>query len=202
MKKILALAGCVLLSSCMQNSTPKEIAQQYWQAMQTGNYTKARSLVSSGTQPAFDQYVNLPKDEKIPLDAVALTDTRANVTTIINTGNRSVEFNTVLTLHDGHWEVDANETHVPPAPSSLGKNLDDMMQQLGTAMKGGAEQMKQALSKNADMLNKALKDSSQQLSDSMDKKLQELNKAIQDATQELKQKNQQAPANPAPKNAI
>jgi uncharacterized protein YicC (UPF0701 family) len=202
MKKIFAFAACLLLGGCMQAADPKDIAQQYWQAMQAGDYAKARSMVSSSTQFTFDQYAKLPANEKTPLNAVALTDTRAVVTTIINTGNSSAQFNTVLVLENGQWEVDANETHIPPATSSLEQNLNDMVKQLSSAMDGNVDQMKKTLSKGVDMLNDVVQNRSQEISESVNTKMKQLNQSIQDAMRKLEQHRQQTTPPPDKNNVI
>jgi DNA anti-recombination protein RmuC len=202
MKTILAFAGCLLISGCMQAADPKDIAQQYWQAMQAGDYAKARSMVSSSTQPSFDQYTKLPANEKTPLNAVALTDTRAVVTTIINTGNSSTQFNTVLVLDNGQWEVDANETHIPPATSSLEQNLNDMLKQLSSAMDGSVDQMKKTLDEGVNMLNDAVQNRSQELGESVNDKIKQLNQSIHDAMKKLEQQRQQKAPAPDKNNVI
>jgi DNA anti-recombination protein RmuC len=202
MKKTFAFAACLLLGGCMQAADPKDIAQQYWQAMQTGDYAKARSMVSSSTQPSFDQYAKLPANEKTPLNAVALTDTRAVVTTIINTGNSSVQFNTVMVLDNGQWEVDANETHIPPATSSLEQNLNNMLEQLSSAMDGNVDQMKKTLSKGVNMLNDVVQNRSQEISESVNDKIKQLNQSIQDAMKKLEQRRQQKTPAPDKNNVI
>ncbi len=191
MKKILTFAACLLLGGCMQAADPKDVAQQYWKAMQAGDYAKARSMVSSSTKHSFDQYAQLPANEKTPLNAVALTDTRAVVTTIINTGNSSAQFDTVLVLENGQWEVDVNETHIPPATSSLEQNLNNMLKELSSAMDGSVDQMKKTLGEGVNMLNDVVQNRSQELSESVSEKLKQLNQSIQDAMKKLDQRRQQ-----------
>ena len=127
MKKLLIAAGTLMLvSGCLQAEDPKNIAQQYWQAMQAGDTTTARALVSNDTRAAFDAYANQPAEQKIPLNAVALTNSRTVVTTIVNSGNTSKEFDTVLVMQNGQWVVDASETRVPPPPTDVEKHLNGL----------------------------------------------------------------------------
>ena len=202
MKKIFAFAGCLLIAGCMQAADPKDIAQQYWKAMQAGDYAKARSMVSSNTKLSFDQYAKLPANEKTPLNAVALTDTRTIVTTIINTGNRSIQFNTVMVLENGQWVVDANETVIPPASSSLEQNLDGMLKELSNAMDGSVDQMKKTLNEGVNLLNNALQSRSQEISDSVSEKMKQLNDSIKEAMKKLDQQNQKKTPPPDKNNVI
>lgn len=208
MKKIFSFATCLLIAGCMQAPNPKEVAQQYWQAMQKGDYAKARSMVSSSTKLSFDQYAKLPDSEKTPLNAVAITDTRTIVTTIVNTGNQSIQFNTVMVLENGQWEVDANETIIPPPSSSLEKNLDSMLKQLSGAMDGSVDQMKKTLNDGVNLLNNTLKNRSQDISNAVSEKMKQLNDSIQEAMKKLKQEQEQKqqpqpqPQKPAHNDAI
>jgi gas vesicle protein len=201
MKIIFAVIGYLFISGCMQAEDPKEIAQQYWQAMQAGDYARARSLVSTGTQPSFDAYTSMPDANKPVLSAVALLDSQTTVATVINTGNTSAQFNTVLVMQNGQWVVDADKTVIPPPRSALEQRLKDMAEKLSDAMGDNAEQMEKTLGESVELLNDVLQNSAQQLSDSVGESIKQLNESIRDAMQQLEKRRQQHEPAPAPGNS-
>jgi len=194
MKTGIVIIGCLFIGGCMQAEDPKEIAQQYWQAMQAGDYARARSMVSPDSQPGFDEYASKPVDSKPMLSAVALLDSQTIVPTVINIGNTSTQFNTVLVLHDGQWLVDADKSVIPPPRSELEQRLQDMTEQLSAAMNDSAEQMEKALGEGVDLLNEVLQNRSQELSDSITRSMKQLNESIRNGIQKLEQRRQQEPA--------
>ncbi|MGB5395531.1 MAG: hypothetical protein WBN96_00140 [Gammaproteobacteria bacterium] len=199
MKKILiAASGLFFVSGCLQAEDPKNIAQQYWQAMQAGDMTTARTLVSNDSQAAFDEYANLPADRKIPLNAVALTDSRTVVTTIVNSGNTSKEFNTVLVMQNGQWVVDASETRIPPAPTDVEKHLNEMADKFSSSAEKNIEHLERSLDEGMQLLDELLQEGSKEMGESFNKGMKEFNESLNEALEKLKQKRQQQQPPPAP----
>jgi DNA anti-recombination protein RmuC len=200
MKIMIAIVGCLFISGCMQAQDPKEVAQQYWQAMQAGDYARARAMVSTSTQSSFDEYANMPDANKPVLSAVALLDSQTIVPTVINTGNTSAQFNTVLVMQNGQWVIDADKTVIPPPRSELEQRMKDMAEQLSDAMDDGAEQMEKTLGEGVELLNDVLQNSSHKLCESVGESLKQLNDSIRDAMNKLKQQRQQQETDPPENN--
>lgn len=191
MKYALIFTGCLIISGCMQAEDPKNVAQQYWQAMQVGNYAKARSLVSADSQGSFDDFASLPDSHKPGLSAVALTDSHTTVTTIVNNGNTSIKFDTVLVMQNGQWVIDAEATQIPPPRSALEQRMHNMAEQLSTAVDENMQNAEEALGEGVNLLNDLLQSGAQDLSESVNQGMNELNDSIHDAMRKLEQQRKQ-----------
>lgn len=198
--RLLAASGIVLLSGCMQAQEPKQVAQQYWQAMQTGDTKTARTLVSAGSQEAFDAYVGQPDQNRLTLNAVALTDSRTTVTTIVNSGNTSKTFDTVLVLQNGQWVVDAQATQIPPPPGQVERRLNEMADKLSSEADKSMEKLEQSINEGVQLLDELLHDSSREMGNTLNKGMQDFSDSLNEAIEKLKQRRQQqqAPVQPAP----
>ena len=197
-KPVIAILASLLLGACMQASDPKTVAQQYWQAMQTGDTATARTLVSADTQTSFDNYIAQPKENKIELNAVALTDSYATVTTIVNSGNTSKQFDTVLVLRNGQWVVDADQTIIPGPPTDAEKRMSEMADKLSDTASKSVEQLQQSLDEGMKMLDELMKEGSKEMSESFNKGMQELNDSLNEALEKLRQRRQQQQQSPEP----
>lgn len=200
MNKFLTLTGLLFISGCTQAEDPKVIAQQYWQAMQSGDYKKARSLITADSQSAFDEYALLPESNKPSLQAVALVDSQTTVTTLINTSDSSLQFNTVLVMQDGKWRIDAKASEIPPPDSALEQRLNDMAEHLSGIVDSNVEQMEQALGQSMQMLDELLQSGAEELSESVNDSVNQLNDSIQEAMRKLEQRRQQQHPAPGPGN--
>ncbi len=202
MKHLLIVTGYLLVSGCMQAEDPKNVAQQYWQAMQAGDYAKARSLVSTNSQSSFDDFANPPGSHKPELNAVALTASRTTVTTIINNGNTSAQFDTVLVMQNGQWVVDVGATQIPPPRSALEQRMKDMVEQLSNAVDDNMQTMEETLGESVNLLNDLLQSGAQELSESVTQGMNELNNSIHDAMRKLEKRRQQQDASLSDESAI
>ena len=198
MKKLLIAATALfLVSGCLQAQDPKDVAQQYWQAMQAGDTTTARTLVSADTQAEFDDYAKLPDENKIPLNAVALTDSRTVVTTIVNTNNTSKQFETVLVMQNGQWLVDASETRIPSPPTDVEKRLNEMADKFSSSAEKNLEHLEDSLGEGMQLLDEIMREGSKEMSESFNKGMKEFNESLNEAIEKLKQKRQQKQTPPA-----
>jgi flagellar biosynthesis/type III secretory pathway protein FliH len=197
MKTLLIVASALLLvNGCMQAEDPKNVAQQYWQAMQAGDTTTARTLVSAESQAAFDEYAALPDENKITLNAVALTESRTVVTTIINSGNTSKQFDTVLVLQNGQWVVDADQSRVPAPPTDIEKHLNEMADKFSSTAEKNLDQLEESLDEGMQMLDKFMQEGSKEMGESFNKGMKDFNKSLNEALEKLKQRREKEQAPP------
>ena len=130
MKALAILFFSLFITACMhETENPRDIASQYWQALKNGDTATARSLVSSDSQQAFDDYVSQPDDRRTAIGEVNLGTEQTTVITIIypegNTPDDFDTFDTVMVMEDGKWKIDAGRTIIPrPAPSE--HELDEL----------------------------------------------------------------------------
>ena len=198
MKIFLIAASLFLVTGCLQAEDPKNVAQQYWQAIQAGDTATARTLVTADTQAAFDEYVKLPDENKIPLNAVALTDSRTVVTTIVNSGNTSKQFDTVLVMRNGQWLVDASETRIPAPPTDVEKQLNEMAEKFSSSAEKNLEHLEQSLGEGMQLLDELMREGSKEMGESFNKGMKEFNESLNEAIEKLKQKRQQKQTPAAP----
>ncbi|MCW8922350.1 MAG: hypothetical protein OQK69_01785 [Gammaproteobacteria bacterium] len=206
---IFALLACTFLTACQQTSnTPKQVAEQYWQALQHGDIAAAKKLVSKNSQASLDNYLALPDEQKILIDKVSLGREQASVTTIINPDavsgnapqNQHIEkqmhsLESILILEDGQWKIDASLTQAPVSPlPEASPNLD----QLSEALQKNLESMDQAIEQGTGMLNELMKEGSKEMSESLLEGMNKMSEALRQATEKMKQRReqQQTPAPP------
>lgn len=191
----LILLFCLSLTACQESAnTPKQVSEQYWQAIKYGDIAAAQKLVSQGSQQDFDSYLALPDEDKIPLDEVLLDDEHARVnTTVISKIESRTVFDTILVLENGQWKIDAAQT----LPPSAKKPADE--DQLSDALQENLDTMDEALDEGAEMLNEFVQEGSKEMSETLLKGMDKMNDALRDAVEKMKQRRelekQEQPAN-------
>jgi len=200
--KLLALLTCISLTACEQSAeSPKQVAEQYWQALKSGDIASAKKLVSNNTQTDLENYLALPGEEKIALDEINLGEEYATVTTIIasktdigtsqaqtpNTDHH-ISFDTVLILEQGKWKIDASRTQVP-APQKPEEQSSDALQE-------NLNSMDEVLEQGADMLNEFLQEGSKEMSESLLKGMNKMNESLREALEKMKQRRQMEEKSP------
>lgn len=200
MKHTLSIAflACFGLSACQQyTDSPSQVAEKYWHALKSGDFTSAKGLVTKETRTNIDNYFALPDDKKIALDSIKLSNEMAIVhTTITNhpaTTNQSqnsnqINFDTILILEDGEWKIDAARTHLPTLKQA---NKPSNGNQLSDALQKNLDSMDEAIEQGSDMLNNFLQQGSKEMSDSLLKGMNEMNKSLRDAIDKMKQRRNQ-----------
>jgi len=177
-----------VLSACQQTSTPEQVAEQYWQALQSGDITTAKKLVSKNSQGELVVYLSIPDDKKPALSSIKLGETNASINTTIN---GQINFETILILEGGEWKIDASRSQ-PPSPQQPDQPSD--FEQLSDNLQ---ENMGHALEEGTDMLNKFMEEGSNEMSETLLKGMNKMNEALREATEKMKQRReQQAPQQP------
>ena len=175
------------LSACQQTSTPKQVAKQYWQALQSGDIASARKLTTMSSQGELDNYLSLADDEKPALNSIKLGKTKTSITTSITD---QPNFETILVLEAGKWKIDASRSH-PPIPIKTDK--PENSDQLSEAIQENLESMDKALEQGTDMLNEFMHEGSKEMSDSLLKGMNNMNEALKKALEKMKQRREQQP---------
>lgn len=195
-KRLITLVPLMFtLTACMQQAdNPRDVASQYWQAMQAGDSESARKLVSRTSQADFDSYLAIPDAEKTPIGEINLGTEQTTVVTILHPKGASPEdfstFDTVLVLEDGAWKIDVTRTAVPrPAPSD--RELEALGDQLSESMEENIESMEEAMKEGMQMLNEALREGSRDMGESMLKGMEEMNRALRESIEEMQKRREQ-----------
>ena len=200
MKHLALLASAVALGACSEIEQPKNIAEQYWQAMIDNDLETARALVSTASQDAFDihaQAVNSPD----ALSQVALDDQRIVVVTTINPDVdkpwRDRPFETVMVLEDGEWRIDLNATELSPAPTELERQLEDMTNDMNGTLEKNLDTMEQLLEEGADLLDESIEQGSREMSQTFQDAMRKMQESIRDSIEQMKQRRENRQAPPA-----
>ena len=188
----------MLLTACMhQADNPRDVASQYWQALKTGDSQTARSLVTSDTQQAFDDYNTQPAEQKTTIGDVNLGTEQTTIITIVYPEGAAPDdfdtFDTVLVMEDGTWKIDAERTIIPrPAPTD--KELDELADQLSESMQDNIDSIEEAMEQGMQMLDEALREGSRDMGESMLKGMEEMNRALRESIEDMqKRREQQTP---------
>jgi len=194
-KILLTLVPLLTLTGCLQAAEdPREVANQYWQALKSGDTETARSLVSSNSQQAFDNYVAAPADEKTDIGEINLGTEQTTVITIIYPEGGAPDdfetFDTVMVIEDGQWKVDAERTIIPrPAPSD--RELEQLKDQLSESMEENIESVEEAMNEGLKLLDEALREGSKDMGESMLKGMEEMNRVLRESIEEMQKQREQ-----------
>ena len=154
----------------------------------------ARSLVSTTSQQAFDDYLALPEDEKTAIGDVNLGTEQTTVATVLFPDSTAPEdyaaFDTVLVLENGKWKIDAARTAIPrPTPSD--RELDELAEELSESMQDNIDSMEEAMNQGLQMLDKAMREGSRDLGESMLKGMEEMNRALRESIEDMQKRREQ-----------
>lgn len=177
-----------------QADNPRDVATQYWQALKNGDSETARSLVSSDSQQALEDYLAQPADQKTAIGEVNLGTEQTTVITIVYPeGDKPDEFetfDTVMVMEDGAWKIDAARTIIPrPAPSD--RELDELADQLSESMQDNIDSIEEAMEQGMEMLDKALREGSRDMGESMLKGMEEMNRALRESIEDMQKRREQ-----------
>jgi hypothetical protein len=193
------------ISACSQAENPKDVADQYWQALRNGDLDTARSLVSAESRHAFRTFVESPEN----LDMVGEVELGAQSTRVVTvlypkrTTDDYRAFDTQLVLENGKWKIDAEHTLVPPASAAATSDADQTPEQLSESMQETIDSMEKSMSEGLQLLQESAREGSREMGKSLLKGMQELNRSMHDSIERLRERRDreapvQAPPAPAP----
>jgi hypothetical protein len=194
-KLLVTLVPLLTLTACLQQAEdPREVADQYWQALKNGDTETARSLVSSNSQRAFDNYIAAPAEERTDIGEINLGTEQTTVITIIYPEAGAPDdfetFDTVMVIEDGEWKVDAERTIIPrPAPSD--RELEELKDQLSESMEKNLESVEEAMNEGLKLLDEALREGSKDMGETMLKGMEEMNRALRESIEEMQKRREQ-----------
>lgn len=203
----ISLLAVISLSACQPNTeSPSQVTKEYWQALKNNDLTSASELVSENSQRHLSRYFELPNEEKIPLDEIYVGAEYATVTTIISPESSAAEavpdqgqrdiptmtFETILTLEDGRWKVDAARTQNPVLQDE--SSQDAPSSDLDTAP------LNEALQESAEMLNQFMREGSREMSETFLEGMNKMNETLQEAIDRMKQRREQQEQEESPAN--
>ena len=184
------------LSGCNQTaSNPKDIANQYWQHLQTNNTTAAEKLATTDSKQTISEH----QQRITEITKLENGETKTTVNTTITTTNPktnhtySQNFKTVLVLEQGQWKVDANASQIPPAPGAQREELQKLAEELSKSMQKNIESIDEAVSQGMDKLNESLRESSKEMGGSLLDMMKELNQSMRESIDKMKKQKQSDP---------
>jgi len=197
--KLLALPLLLSLSACLEAQNPKDIAQQYWQALADGDTEAARQYVSQDSRRDFDRFLQ-NRTQGDAIRQVELGTLNTSVETTINPDPQQAgldrPFDTYLVLEQGKWKIDMQRTRVPPAPGELEKQLGELTQQLNQSLRQNASEMEQVFGESMQLLDELLTQGSQEMSRSLLQGMEKFREAMRESVEAMKQKREQLKQTP------
>ena len=190
----LILLLSISLVACTQTENdPAIVANKYWQHLQAGNFTEAEKLVSSDSHHALSAHSERMTSISTLDNGEAKTIVNTTISTIDPKRNIShtQTFNTVLVLQHGQWKVDANQSPLPPQPTTKEEELQQLTEELSGSMQENIESIDEAMTQGMEMLNEALHEGSKEMGESMLQMMDELNNTMQESIDKMKQRRQQ-----------
>lgn len=187
---ISSIFAIITLTACQSTAnSPKQVAEQYWQALQKGDTETARKLVSQDTQQSLENFLALPATERNSFNTVSLGTEQSSVATIIGTPdadtNNQQQFNTVLIMENGSWKINASHTLEAAADVIINKpDQEDSLQQK-------LDSMDKALEEGTDILNEFMQEGSKEMSESLLKGMNKMNESLRDAIEKMKRRREQ-----------
>jgi hypothetical protein len=135
-----------------------------------------------------------PEDEKTAIGEVNLGTEQTTVITIVYPEGGAPDdfetFDTVMTIEDGQWKVDAERTIIPrPAPSD--RELEELKDQLSDSMEENLESVEEAMNEGLKLLDEALREGSKDMGESMLKGMEEMNRALRESIEDMQKRREQ-----------
>ena len=166
-KEFLALS-IILLLSCTANTTPDKVANNFWNAVASKDFEKAKLFAveetmknASFSDDANVEIVNISDEPRIE-DYQAYVDTEINVS---NKGKvNSYKFETILVNKDNEWKVDFDKTTTSMIGFSM-KQFEDAMKQTGKAI---GEAMGEAIKEMGKAMGEAMEDMADKAKDAIE----------------------------------
>ena len=186
----------VWLTACNPAAeNPRDVAQQYWQALKSDDAKTARELVTADTRSDLDTYLQLPAEQKTPIDDVNLGTDKTTIVTIVYPDAANPEdyrtFDTVLVLENGQWRVDASRSILPKPSVPTDREMDELAEQLNESMQENIESIEEAMSEGMRMLNEALREGSQDMGESLLRGMEEMNRSMQESIDQMQKRREQ-----------
>ena len=180
------------LSACNQAAkNPKDIANQYWQHIQTGNTAAAEKLATADSQ----QTISAHKQRIANITKLENGETKTTAHTTITTTNPetnhtySQNFETVLVLEQGQWKVDTSATQIPSAPGAQREKFEKLAEELSRSMQKNIESIDEAVNEGMDMLNEKLHESSKEMGGSLLDMMKDLNESMRESIDKMKKQS-------------
>ena len=180
---LIAFLGASLfaISACNQPQSPKDVSQQFWQAVQDRDMETAK-MVATWDTVGYLKYLNTEKlhPERFELGEQMMGETRAEIETVLFTskpGKSGIKLPgvTVLVKTDKGWRVNVKKSMTSVVKYSANSVFD----QLGGLMQEGIKELDQSLSEAMNELGTALEDSAEELKRELAKPLFSPNNQLQ-----------------------
>ena len=173
MAALLLIGLTLLLNSCVESGSPKDVTEIFWSAVQLRDMEKAKQVATWDTVD-YLKYLKAEKlhPERFELGEVMLSETRAEVATTLYTQKQGksgikVPGITVLVKTEQGWRVDVKKT----LNSVVKHTIDNVFNQLNGFMQEGLKELDKSLSESMNEVGKALEEGAKELKKELSKPL-------------------------------
>ncbi len=169
----LLLTVAFLLTGCSETSSPKQVSQQFWEAVQKRDMETAKQL-STWNTVEYLKYLKVDKlhPERFELGEETLGEKNAKISTTLYTSRQGksgikVPGITVLVKIEQGWRVDVKQT----LSTVVKETVNNVFEQLNGLMQEGVNELDKVLSESLTELGKALDQGAKELKKELNKPL-------------------------------
>jgi hypothetical protein len=173
LKLVLLLSVMLFLTACVDTQSPKQVSQQFWDAVQKRDMETAKQLSTWDTVD-YLKYLKVNKlhPERFELGEAQLGEKNAEVSTTLYTSRHGksgikVPGVTVLVKIEQGWRVDVKQT----LSTVVKETVNNVFEQLNGLMQEGVSELDKVLSESMNELGKALDQGAKELRKELNKPL-------------------------------
>ena len=162
---VFLVASLFAITACNQSQSPKDISEQFWQAVQDRDMEAAKMMATWDTV-GYLKFLNTEKlhPERFELGEQMMGETSAEIETVLFTskpGKSGIKLLgvTVLVKTDKGWRVNVKKSMTSVVKYSANSVFD----QLNGLMQEGIKELDQSLSEAMNELGSTLEDSAEEL---------------------------------------
>ncbi len=161
----IVLSIVLLLTACTETQSPKQVSQQFWEAVQKRDMETAKQL-STWETVDYLKYLKVDKlhPERFELGEEMLGEKSAQISTTLYTSRQGssgikVPGVTVLVKIEQGWRVDVKQT----LSTVVKETVNNVFEQLNGLMQEGVSELDKVLSESMNELGKALDQGAKEL---------------------------------------
>jgi hypothetical protein len=155
--RLAVAAALPLVLACgVSAPSPQQVAEQFWEALRTGDLATARARATAFSAPLVDAMGDERRIEEVQLGETLQSErsaiVRTSVVTATEAGQQRSHFDTHLVRESDEWKVDVRATEREMTAAifaaglrQIGETLGQGVQEFSEALEEGAEEMKRAI---------------------------------------------------------
>lgn len=157
----LGLAALLLAGACQRfDDTPRQVASEFWEAMQAGDHAAARAVSTPASATSLAALAEESPLQDVDFGEILRNEQTALVETTAVLEERGVEltFNTHLAHLESGWKVDAAKSRREITRAALAASVAELRRTLSAGTTAVAEQVERSALEISETMREALED--------------------------------------------